>query len=284
MLSVVEVTEENLEEARSYLDAYAETSQFLIGNLIDYGPRMGDHHNSGNFRMIKEGSEVTGVFALAKRGNLLARLDRPEESATLVLEACAREPVALRGFIGDWKSMEPICRLFKARNPDFKPGYESKEILYRYVLDRGDTKIVHDPRVRLLEKSDYSQYFAHSRAYNLELKLPEQVGEEAVRREFEMRVETKVWWGLFEGETLASMASLNAWSETIGQVGGVFTPPERRQRGLSKATMLHLLKDCRDLHGHSKSILFTGQTDIAAQKLYESIGYERIGHFALIFE
>ena len=46
--------------------------------------------------------------------------------------------------------------------------------------------------------------------------------------------------------------------------------------------MSHLLKDCRDLHGHNKNILFTGEADIAAQKLYESLGYKRIGSFALI--
>lgn len=81
---------------------------------------------------------------------------------------------------------------------------------------------------------------------------------------------------------LNSIAGLNSKSDEIGQVGGVFTPKEKRKHGYAKATMLHLLKDCRDFHGHAKSILFTGETDLPAQKLYESIGYERIGHFALI--
>ncbi len=31
-----------------------------------------------------------------------------------------------------------------------------------------------------------------------------------------------------------------------------------------------------------KNILFTGETDLPAQKLYESMGYKRIGPFAVI--
>lgn len=46
--------------------------------------------------------------------------------------------------------------------------------------------------------------------------------------------------------------------------------------------MLRMLKDCRDDHRLRKSILFTGETDFPAQKIYESIGYHRIGLFALI--
>jgi predicted GNAT family acetyltransferase len=92
----------------------------------------------------------------------------------------------------------------------------------------------------------------------------------------------KVWWGLFDRDELQSRAGLNSKGQDIGQVGGVFTPKKYRQRGYAKATMLHMLKDCRDTHVHRKNLLFTGETDYPAQKLYESIGYQRIGSFALI--
>ena len=81
---------------------------------------------------------------------------------------------------------------------------------------------------------------------------------------------------------LVSQASLNSKGDTIGQVGGVFTRKEARKRGLAKKTIIHLLKDCQLIHQHHKSILFTGETDIPAQKLYESIGYTKIGYFGLI--
>jgi len=90
------------------------------------------------------------------------------------------------------------------------------------------------------------------------------------------------WWGLFIDGEMISRTALNSNGEKIGQVGGVFTPKSKRQKGYAKVTMLHMLRDCRDLHGHTKSILFTAETDYPAQKLYEAIGYQRIGSFALI--
>ena len=73
---------------------------------------------------------------------------------------------------------------------------------------------------------------------------------------------------------MLSRAGLNSKGRTIGsQVGGGFALPQYRQQGLSKAIMFHILKDCRDRHGHTKNILFTGEENIPAQKLYESMGY-----------
>ena len=115
-----------------------------------------------------------------------------------------------------------------------------------------------------------------------ELSLPNEFSAEQLQRNFEAQAAKQVWWGMFRGQELVSRTALNSRGETIGQVGGVFTPKKYRQQGCAKAVMLHMLKDCRDLHGHTKSLLFTGETDIPAQKLYESIGYSRIGSFAII--
>lgn len=200
----------------------------------------------------------------------------------LILRSCFEETVPLKGFIGDWRTIEPLWQSYKIKNAAYKPSYESKEILYSYELRGADPLLKHDPRVRFLEARDFDQWEEFSRAYMEELKIPDDLDKEKKRKDFEARILDKVWWDLFEGDVLLSRTALNSNGEKIGQVGGVFTPKPFRQKGYSKATMLHMLKDCRDVYGHVKSILFTGETDIPAQKLYESIGYKRIGSFALI--
>ncbi len=115
-----------------------------------------------------------------------------------------------------------------------------------------------------------------------ELNLPIDLTIDQMRASFKVKVKNKVWWGLFDKDQLLSRAALNSNGDKIGQVGGVFTPKKFRKNGYAKKTMLHMLKDCIEIHKHTKSILFTGETDIPAQKLYESIGYKRIGEFALI--
>jgi GNAT superfamily N-acetyltransferase len=274
------VNQGNMEEVMTYLQSHEESSQFLINNLNQYGSKLSDHHNSGNYKILREGSKVVGVFCLSRRGNLLAQTD--SDYSDLILESSLKEGIPLKGFIGDWKSMEPIYQLFRKKNPHYQPSYESKEILYSYQLNNEDVSLKHDPRVRFLRAEDFEQWDQFSKAYMEELNLPEDLDLEKRKKDYEARILEKVWWGLFDGDQLLSKTALNSKGEKIGQVGGVFTPKPFRKRGYSKATMLHMLKDCRDLHGHKKSILFTGEEDIPAQKLYESIGYKRIGSFALI--
>lgn len=279
-MKVEMLSTQNIEEAKSYLLRHEETSQFLINNLNSYGATLTDHHNSGNYRIVRENDLISGVFCLTRRGNLIVQSDG--DFSEIILRACESEPVQLRGFIGDWESVEPVWNRFKLANSDYKPSYESKEILYSYELRKTDSKLVHDPRVRLVERSDYTQWREHSDAYMSELHLPNELTDDQARRSFDEQIDEKSWWGLFDGKQLLSRAALNSKGDKVGQVGGVFTPKRYRQKGYAKATMFHMLTDCRDLHGHSKSILFTGETDVPAQKLYESMGYQRIGYFAVI--
>lgn len=275
------INSHNIHEVESFLQHHEETSQFLINNLKNYGPKLTEHYNSGNFKVIKKDKDITSVFCLTRRGNLIIQSTLSEPN--LVLNECRQESVQLKGFIGEWGAIEPIHRLFKEQNPSYTPSFESREILYCYELSEKDAQLKHHSKVRLLKVSDFSQWLELNSAYMKELSLPEQLSSEQLRSNFESQISEKMIWGLFDHGKLLSKVGLNSKGDKIGQVGGVFTPQQYRKNGFAKAAMLHLLKDCRDLHGHKKSILFTGETDLPAQKLYESLGYNRIGSFALIF-
>ena len=279
ILDIVPLT--STDEALLFLKRYEESSQFLINNLREYGPKVGEYPYSGNFKIIKEKNQVVGVFCLAKCGNLYAQANHANYTE-FILESCKREPFPVKGFLGPWDILSPLFECYKIENPSFKPSFQSKEILYRLPLEPKDIRFSHHQEVRLLVRNDFSDWLPLRTAYMKELGLTSDMAPDQVKIRFEKSTQNKIWWGLFRGGELCSIAGLNSKGENIGQVGGVFTPKPKRQLGLSKATMLHMLKDCRDLHGHTKSILFTGETDIPAQNLYESIGYDRIGHFALI--
>ncbi len=264
-----------------YLNVNEDTSQFLINNFKDHGPNLTAHPNSGNFKLLLKGNEVQGVFCLTKRGNLLAQTSG--NYASEVLSDIESESIELNGFVGDWTSIEPIWESHKSEKSNVEASFYSKEILYSYPLSGDDPKLAQDKRVRLLVASDYEQWEPMSVAYLKELGLSDQLSDEEKRNSFDAGTAKKEWWGLFENGELVSRAALNSNGDDIGQVGGVFTPKELRKKGLAKATMFHMLYDCLHTHGHRKSILFTGETDIPAQKLYESMGYKKVGSFALIF-
>lgn len=277
---IVAVTNQEIGTCLKFLTKHEDAAQFLINNLKEHGPCLTSHHNSGNFKMICDPSGVRGVFCLSRRGNLLVQSEG--DFASLILEACCKEEVSLKGFIGDWLSIEPVVKLHRHQNPSYEPSYESKEILYSYELKSDDLKLQHDPRVRFLEEPDFEQWLMFSKAFMTELSLPDELNDEQKRSDFLNQIKKQVSWGLFDQGTLISRVALNSKGEKVGQVGGVFTPPKHRQKGFAKAAMFHMLRDCRDLHRHTKNILFTGETDIPAQKLYESMSYQRIGSFALV--
>ena len=280
MIKIKRLNHENQAEAELFLEKHENTSQFLINNLKEHGPNLTDHHNSGNFKVIFQGDLIKAVFCLSRRGNLIVQSD--DDYSEMIIKDCENEEISLKGFIGERDSIEPVYKYFQKIKPCYKPIYESQEILYSYELKLNDSYLVYDQRVRLLNKSDFNQWIEQDKAYMHELNIPDDLELKQKKVDFTRRVLNQSLWGMFDNSILVSQVGLNSKGERIGQIGGVFTPLNFRRKGYAKITMSHVLKDCRDLHGHNKNILFTGQTDIPAQKLYESIGYRQVALFALI--
>ncbi|MFK8138162.1 MAG: GNAT family N-acetyltransferase [Bdellovibrionales bacterium] len=273
----------DLENLKSYLKENEDSSQFLINNLNAFGPNFTEHPNSGNFKILVEKNQIKGVFCLTRRGNLLAQFDSFNFKIQEVLDSCEQENIPIKGFIGDWKSVHPIFEAFKEKNPGFDTLLKSKEFLFKINLKMKTSEFVHCRSVRHLLESDFEAWFNCHLSYNEELHLPNQLSKEQIREDYLLRTQNNGIWGYFDDNKLISTCGLNSNTSDVGQVNGVFTIKEFRRKGLSRSTMLHMLKDCRDDLNHRKSILFTGEKDLPAQKLYDSIGYERIGSFALIF-
>jgi ribosomal protein S18 acetylase RimI-like enzyme len=137
--------------------------------------------------------------------------------------------------------------------------------------------------VRALEIKDFVQWERLNRAYFAELSLPLQATLEQRRTDFVVRVRSGLWWGAFaDCYELVSIAALNATYGSLGQVGGVYTRPADRRKGLSKAVMRLLIEDCRQRLDFDKLVLFTGEDNTAARRLYESLGFEVAGAFGVL--
>lgn len=272
---------DNLDYARAFLAAHVETSLFLLGNLALHGPRIGDHLNSGNFRAVYEGEEIVAVFCLARRGNLLLQTGGRADLVPRILEACAAEPIAIQGIVGEWNAAYAVWQVLCA-NPDFKPGLAQREVLYGrdlpYVLGAGSTL-----GVRILQREDFEAWNVLNVAYSAEVQTPLQGSRDERHAVFVSQVDAGCWWGHFDGDQLIGTASLNASYERMGQIGGVYTRPGYRGRGLAAITMQKLMRDAFDRHRLDRLILFTGESNSAARRLYRSLGFEPIGSFGLLF-
>ena len=280
------VTENSLQNCIDFLEKRKETCLFLLGNLSNYGFKFTDHVNSGNYRLLKCGNKLIGVFSITRRGNLLIQTDNKENYSPEIYKAITSDDIKVKGIIGHWKD----CILFKSYCEtvvkNFKIKSVSKERLYSLSLSAKANKrmILEQNRlVRFLTSKDFKQWDIFNREYLKETGAPIQGTHEERNRSFEEAVKKKNWWGVFFGRELVSVGAHNTRYKDIGQIGGVFTPPERRRKGYSRLCMMQLLIDSRKIHQLNTLILFTSEDNIAAQTLYESLGFKQVGYFGLIF-
>jgi predicted GNAT family acetyltransferase len=279
------VETDDLERVRCFLEAHLDTSLFLLSNLAIFGPRLTDHWNSGNYRLVEEAGQVVAVFCLTRRGNLLVQAAGRADLAEPILEACESETIEVCGVAGEWPTAEALWELLRA-DPRFEPGLGSKDVLYRLPLTTAGegTRRALRPgvAVRALDASDFEQWERLNTAYCAELHLPLPVVDEAHEAEFARRARARWWWGAFAGSQLAAIVGLNAAYGVVGQVGGVYARPADRKKGLARAAMELLIEESRDYHRFEKLILFTGAENRSARRLYESLDFESAGAFGLL--
>lgn len=278
---VVDVTDANVEAARVFLRRHPETSLLLLSNLRAFGPRLGESLYSGDFKALVAGGAIEAVWCLTRGGSLVAQSGGRGDVAPAIVGACGREPFAVRGVLGEWTIAKALWDRLSAER-GLRPAFVSKEISYRRPLvDLPPARPA--VRVRRLTPDDHEGWARLSRAFLVEQRLPQAGSAEQHRAAFVRSAGLGHWWGAFEAGELASIAGYTALDGPIAQVGGVFTPPERRGRGLSRAVMETLMRDSVDVHGVNRLFLFTGGRNRAARAMYESLGFERFGRFGLFF-
>jgi predicted GNAT family acetyltransferase len=280
-LTLVDIDEETLAGATEFLERHAETSLFLLSNIRAFGPRIGESLYSANLKGLRCGHEWRGVFCVTRGGTVLAQTAGEIGSAVQILQSCRTEAIPIRGVVGEWQITSAIWDLL-VTSGEIQPGFVSKEISYRL-----DLRTANPPPssgvVRMLTPDDYDQWERLEMAYLRETGIPEQGTREQYKSAFVRSTRLGHWWGAFEGERLIALAAIIALHGSLAQVGGVYTVPERRGEGLALAAMSTLVNDSRDAHHLEQLFLFTGEENVAARRLYESLGFERFGHFGLFF-
>jgi predicted GNAT family acetyltransferase len=275
----------DLERVRSFLERHIETSMFLLSNLAIFGPRLGESWLSGNYHLVEERGRIVAVFCLTRRGNLLIQAGGRTDLAESILETCESEPIEVCGVVGEWSIAAALWDLLLA-DPRFEPNQGSKDMLYSVSLAQVMGTPAETPAgvtVQTLDPGDFEQWEKLNTAYLAELHMPLPVSDAAHEAEFARRTRTRWWWGAFVGPELAATVALNAAYGSVGQVGGVYTRPADRKKGLARAAMWQLMQQCRAQHRFEKLILFTGVDNHAARRLYESLGFEAVGEFGLLF-
>ena len=92
-------------------------------------------------------------------------------------------------------------------------------------------------------------------------------------------IEQRRQWLLLDHDAPVACAALNARLPDVVQIGGVWTPPDRRNRGYARAVTAGVLLEAR-MAGVRRAVLFTD--DAAASRAYEAIGFRQVGEYGLV--
>lgn len=88
-------------------------------------------------------------------------------------------------------------------------------------------------------------------------------------------------WLLEDDGRPVAVTSFNAALAEVVQVGGVWTPPDRRGRGYGRAVVAASLLDAR-AEGVGRTVLFTGEANEPAIRAYLALGFQRVGDYRVV--
>jgi RimJ/RimL family protein N-acetyltransferase len=257
-------------------------SMFLIGNMRTAGLVDGGRPYEGTYAAAFERGQIVSVAAHYWNGNLIFQ-------APLHLEALARAAVAasgrpLQGLIGPQEQVGAAKAALGVA--DDAAQMDESEGLYRLAL----AGLIVPPvlgsgraRGRRIEPRDLDLVSRWRVQFCIESLGDEDSPQlyERCRASLERSLAQGWTWILeWDGQPVASSSFNTAIREAV-QIGGVWTPPELRQRGYGRAVVAASLLDAR-AEGVGTSILFTGQDNIPAQKAYRALGFGLIGNYRLL--
>jgi RimJ/RimL family protein N-acetyltransferase len=276
------LTQEDKSALEAFLLPRIDSSMFLIGNLRATGLEYRDLPYYGTYAARFDDGKIAGVAAHYWNGNLI--LQAENGAAELCREAvkASRRPVA--GMIGPGAQVESVKRALGLDPAGIQ--MDETENLYRLdliALTVPDLLSSGAAKARPAEPGDLDLLAEWRVEFSME-GLGAQDGP-ALRRECRESIgrsirERRTWILEAEGKP-ASTSSFNSAVREAVQVGGVWTPPPLRRRGYARAVVAASLLSAR-ADGVQKGILFTGRSNLPAQKAYAALGFRHAGDYRVL--
>lgn len=271
------------ERLDAYLAQHPATSLFLRSNLrcaglVDRGQRFQGRYAAA---LTAEG-EIAGVIAHAWNGNMLIQAP-PDMAADIARNLSADGDRPLCGLIGPLTAAKAVADAF----PEQSPRRDGAEDLFDLSLDR----LIVPP---LLSSGAYG--WRRAAAQDMPLLTGWRVDycvealgavpDAALRAQAEADITSWVTAGdvfLLTGAdgVILSMATHNARIPDTVQIGGVWTPRDKRGRGYARAVVAGALIAARD-DGARLAVLFTGKENEPARRAYLALGFQIIGDYAIL--
>jgi len=270
------------DEFERFLVPLADSSMFLRSNVRAVGFVDDGRPLSGVYAAARCDGRIVGVAGHSWSGNLM--LQAPRALPELARAVLAESGRALGGIVGPWSQVTEARDALGLH--DRPADLVSRDLLFGLELARlrvPEPLATGRVRLRPATAADAPLLTAWRRAYAVEIlgATDSPALAEKSRREVAELSDRGQLFALesADGEIL-STTGFNAELPDMVQVGGVYTPPERRCLGHARAAVAGSLLGARDA-GVSRAILFTGENN-HAQRPYRALGFEQTGDYGLV--
>ena len=280
MIRILEPGDETALEA--FLLSCVESSMFLIGNMRTSGLIDNGQAYAGTYAAAFEDERVVGVMAHYWNQNLVFQAPVHLDSLWRTVVEASQRPIS--GLIGPneqvnaaKEALEIDASKIQLDEIEKLYGLRLEDLLVPEGLSSGKLS------GRRMEPRDLELIAKWEVAYSIEAlgeKDSPQLWEKC-RTSAERSLKEERTWVLEDRGKPVACSSFNTAIKEAVQVGGVWTPPELRRRGYGRAVVAVSLLDAR-LEGVEKAVLFTGESNIAAQKAYTALGFGEIGDYRLM--
>jgi RimJ/RimL family protein N-acetyltransferase len=266
----------------AFLLPRVESSMFLLSNMRSSGLVDRGQPYEGTYAAAFEGGNIVAVVAHCWNGNLV--LQAPAHLDALWRTAAKASERPIRGLVGPDDQVRCVKEALDIDESHVQ--MDETEKLYSLKLDELiEPDGLSSGRLtgRRIEPRDLEPVTQWRIEYSLEAlgeKNTPQLAKRC-RASIERSLQEGHTWILKDHGTPVACSSFNAAIKEAVQVGGVWTPPQLRRRGYGRSVVAASLLDAR-AENVERAILFTGKTNIAAQKAYVALGFRHIGDYRIV--
>jgi predicted GNAT family acetyltransferase len=266
----------------AFLRPRVDTSMFLIGNmraagLVDNGQRY-----EGTYAAAYEDDKIVGVAAHYWNQNIIFQAPVHLDALWRAAAKASKRPI--KGFIGPDDQVSLAREILNIDETNIQVG-ETEKLYSLNLADLITPDALNSGQVkgRRIEPGDVDLVTQWRVGYSLEaLKEKDTLQLEVnCRAAIKRSLKEQNTWILEEQGKPVACSSFNTSIKEAVQVGGVWTPPELRRRGYGRCVVAASLLDAR-IEGVEKAILFTPNSNIAAQKAYTALGFQYIGDYCIV--
>ena len=274
------LTAADADALEAFLVEYRDSSMFLRANSRLAGLEYHGEFLQGHYVAAFSGTDIVGVAGHFWNGMLI--LQAPERVAEVARAVLAASGRTVSGFIGPREQVEGARDALALMDAPTRIAHHDglfalqlSELAIPAALANGELKC----RAPIAEDRDTLSDWRL--AYDIETlggtDTPE--ARSAAAHWATSQISEGTGRVATQGGTLLSVSAFNAALPDLVQLGGIFTPVERRGRGYARAAIAASLIAARE-RGVTRAVLFASNP--LAIRCYEALGFQRLGDFGLI--